>query len=127
LSRREFSRYAAAAAALAALGPKLAAAEDGTPTSESTPLVELGPRGGTLTVARAYDADTLDPQHTIFGGSLEVLYRVYDSLTAVNVNQEVEGLSAESWDISDDQLEYTFHLRPDITFHDGTPFNADAV
>ena len=31
------------------------------------------------------------------------------------------------WEISDDGLEYTFHLRDGVTFHDGTPWNADAV
>jgi peptide/nickel transport system substrate-binding protein len=34
---------------------------------------------------------------------------------------------ATSWDVSDDGLEWTFHLREGVTFHDGTPFNADAV
>jgi ABC-type transport system substrate-binding protein len=34
---------------------------------------------------------------------------------------------AESWEHSDDLLEWTFHLRQGVTFHDGTPFNADAV
>ena len=34
---------------------------------------------------------------------------------------------AESWDVSDDGKEYTFHLKQGVTFHDGTPFNADAV
>ncbi len=38
----------------------------------------------------------------------------------------VPGL-AQSWDISDDDLSYTFHLRQDVHFHDGTPFNAEAV
>ncbi|WP_086055553.1 ABC transporter substrate-binding protein [Protofrankia coriariae] len=34
---------------------------------------------------------------------------------------------AKSWEISDDGLRYTFQLRDDVTFHDGTPFNAEAV
>src|SRR5699024_10091438 len=38
----------------------------------------------------------------------------------------VEGL-AHDWDVSDDGLEYTFELEEDVTFHDGTDFNADAV
>jgi peptide/nickel transport system substrate-binding protein len=38
----------------------------------------------------------------------------------------VPGL-AESWEVSDDGLSYTFHLRQDVIFHDGTPFNAEAV
>jgi peptide/nickel transport system substrate-binding protein len=34
---------------------------------------------------------------------------------------------AESWEVSDDGTSITFHLRDDVTFHDGTPFNAQAV
>src|SRR5690625_4295810 len=40
---------------------------------------------------------------------------------------ELEPDLAEKWDISEDGLEYTFYLRDDVEFHDGTPFNADAV
>jgi len=40
---------------------------------------------------------------------------------------EVEPALAESYDVSDDGLEYTFHLREGVVFPDGTPFNADAV
>ena len=36
-------------------------------------------------------------------------------------------LLAESWEQSEDGLEYTFQLKEGVTFHDGTEFNADAV
>jgi peptide/nickel transport system substrate-binding protein len=62
-----------------------------------------------------------------------VLTSVYDTLVyraptsgTVTDNQFVPGL-AESWEVSDDGLTYTFHLRHDVTFQDGTPFNADSV
>jgi peptide/nickel transport system substrate-binding protein len=54
-----------------------------------------------------------------------LVYRSLDAQTSLD-NQFVPGL-AESWEISSDGLTYTFHLRHDVTFHDGTPFNADAV
>lgn len=54
-----------------------------------------------------------------------LVYRVPDS-TASAGKQFVPGL-AESWEVSDDGLTYTFYLRHDVTFHDGTPFNAEAV
>ncbi len=40
---------------------------------------------------------------------------------------EVEPALAESWDVSSDGLTYTFHIRPNVKFHDGTPVNAEAV
>lgn len=56
------------------------------------------------------------------------LRSVYDTL----VYREPQRLTfvpglAESWQVSDDGLVYTFKLRQDVTFHDGTPFNAEAV
>jgi peptide/nickel transport system substrate-binding protein len=42
-------------------------------------------------------------------------------------NVEIEPALAEKWNISSDNLVYTFNLRSGVKFHDGTPFNADAV
>lgn len=56
-----------------------------------------------------------------------VLRSVYDTLVYEDdKGQFVPGL-ATKWEISPDGLTYTFLLRQDVTFHDGTPFNADAV
>ena len=56
------------------------------------------------------------------------LTSVYDTLIYLDpeTGDFVPGL-AERWDVSDDGLVYTFHLRNDVTFHDDTPFNAEAV
>jgi peptide/nickel transport system substrate-binding protein len=56
------------------------------------------------------------------------LSSVYDTLVFQDpeTGEFVPGL-AESWDISEDGRTYTFHLRDDVRFHDGAPFNADAV
>jgi peptide/nickel transport system substrate-binding protein len=47
----------------------------------------------------------------------------YDSPDTKVINARL----AERWDISDDGMEYTFYLREDATFHDGSPVTADAV
>jgi peptide/nickel transport system substrate-binding protein len=56
------------------------------------------------------------------------LTSVYDTLVCYDPDTEefVPGL-AERWDVSEDGLVYTFYLRQDVTFHDDTPFNAEAV
>jgi peptide/nickel transport system substrate-binding protein len=56
------------------------------------------------------------------------LTSVYDTLVYQDpeTGEFVPGL-AERWEVSGDGLTYTFYLRQDVTFHDGTPFNADAV
>jgi peptide/nickel transport system substrate-binding protein len=57
-----------------------------------------------------------------------VLRQVYDTLTyrSPGDNAIVPGL-ASSWEINEDGTQYTFRLRDDVVFHDGTPFNAQAV
>lgn len=56
------------------------------------------------------------------------LRQVYDTLVYRDpATREFTAGLASSWSISDDQLTYTFTLRNDVTFHDGTPFNAQAV
>jgi peptide/nickel transport system substrate-binding protein len=67
-----------------------------------------------------------------FEGRRFVGYQIYDALTLFNVDQgdtvPVPGPGlAESWDLADDKLTWTFHLRPGVKFHDGTGFDADAV
>ncbi len=57
-----------------------------------------------------------------------VLMNVYDQLIRVAPNGvELEPGLAERWEISDDGLTYTFHLRPGIMFSDGTPMKASDV
>lgn len=55
------------------------------------------------------------------------LTSVYDPLVWLTPEGEFVAGLAEQWETSADGLTYTFHLRDDVTFHDGTPFNAHAV
>ncbi len=52
---------------------------------------------------------------------------LYDSLIWINEDLELEPALAERWEISDDGTEYVFHLRRDVTFHNGEPFDAASV
>ncbi|MGO3885900.1 MAG: ABC transporter substrate-binding protein, partial [Mycetocola sp.] len=61
-------------------------------------------------------------------GSLSVIRNVYEGLVAQTPGTfDVEPALASEWTLSDDGLEYTFTLRDDVVFSDGTAFNADAV
>ena len=56
-----------------------------------------------------------------------VLRNAFDSLVAQDASGAFVPWLASSWTISEDELEYVFQLREDVTFHDGEPFNAEAV
>src|SRR5690606_30107459 len=81
--------------------------------------------GGTLIAAIAGEPDQLDPHVTTAYFSFQVLENVYDTLIEPDVNLEMQPALAESWETSDDQLTWTFHLRDDVTWHDGSDFTAD--
>ena len=55
------------------------------------------------------------------------LANLYDTLVFPNAEGGVDPWVAESWETSDDGLTWTFHLRDDVTFHDGTPLEASDV
>ena len=71
---------------------------------------------------------TMDPPQITDLNSARVTKRIFEGLVGQELGSYklVPGL-AQSWDISRDGLTYTFRLRPNVTFHDGTPFNAEAV
>ena len=71
---------------------------------------------------------TMDPPQISDLNSTRVIKRMFEGLTAQELGtyKIVPGL-AEKWDISKDGLTYTFYLRPNVKFHDGTPLTAEAV
>jgi peptide/nickel transport system substrate-binding protein len=56
-----------------------------------------------------------------------LLYNVYETLLKLEADGSISGLLAESWEVSDDGLTYTFSLRDGVTFHNGDAFDADDV
>ncbi len=98
-------------------------------TTGSTGGSADGPQsGGVLVFARSGDSVGLDPARETDGESFYGSTQIFDNLVEfVPGTTEVRPALAESWDVADDGLTFTFHLREGVTFHDGTPFNADAV
>lgn len=69
----------------------------------------------------------LDPQQETAASGKMVMSSVFDRLVSLDTSMELVPQLAKDWDISDDGLTYTFNLEEGVTFHDGTPFNAEAV
>ncbi len=84
--------------------------------------------GGVIVFARSGDSVGLDPARETDGESFYATAQIYDTLVEfVPGTTEIRPALAESWDVSDDGLTYTFNLREGVSFHDGTPFNAEAA
>ncbi len=81
-----------------------------------------------MVFAQSVDATSLDPHDFTDLQSANNTENVFDTLVRVKAEStQVEPSLAESWTGSPDGLVWTFRLRKGIKFHDGTPFNADAV
>jgi oligopeptide transport system substrate-binding protein len=85
-------------------------------------LADAAPAAKEIVWARGYDASSLDPAEASDDASISIVSYIGEGLTRL-VNGEVVPGVAESWDVSDDGLTYTFHLRTS-TWSDGTPLTA---
>jgi peptide/nickel transport system substrate-binding protein len=109
----------------------LAATACGGGTSGNSPQPVGTPKaGGTLTFGLRADisASSLDPIKIFSDSDYSVATAIYDRLIdRVGEKGDLGPMLADSWQMSDDLKSCTLKLHPGITFHDGTPFNGDAV
>ncbi|HET9660775.1 MAG TPA: ABC transporter substrate-binding protein, partial [Thermomicrobiales bacterium] len=128
LNRRDLLKGAGAlgaAAGVAAISPSSLSA---APGSSRIALRRNQDGGSEIKIARGQVSDSLDPQKT--SGLLvahEIMWQIYDSLIYLHEDGTVYPGLATEWEIAEDGLTVTYKLRPDVNFHDGTPFNAQAV
>ncbi|MBI5839669.1 MAG: ABC transporter substrate-binding protein [Chloroflexi bacterium] len=119
-----------AAMLLTACGPAATEPPAGTvaPATDA-PATEAPAMPVVLKIASSANITTWDPVAS-FSTEAAYLANVYEQLLRINPPGSAEQyipLLAESWDVSDDGLSYTFHLRSGVKFHDGEPMNAEAV
>ena len=125
LDRRRLLRQSSALAGgvagaglLNARGQRIAASS--SQRLQSTPT-------GELNFAKPGKVRTRDPQK-FYGLNEFVLHRnIFEPLVDLDQQGQIYGVLAESWEPSADGLVWTFKLRQGVTFHDGTPFDAESV
>lgn len=83
--------------------------------------------GGVLRAGMQTDPVGLDPHTTSATSSRNMLENVYDTLVMFDSEGRVVPGLAESWETSEDDLTWTFILRPDVVFHNGDPLTASDV
>ncbi len=92
------------------------------------PTEEPIPEGGFIIESSFADASQLNPILSADSASSDVNTKLYLALVRLHEETgEIIGEIAESWDVSDDGLTYTFHLRDDIFWSDGEPLTAEDV
>jgi peptide/nickel transport system substrate-binding protein len=124
MTRTRYLRLAAAAAGALLLSSLLAAcaASGGSTVAAAADGTQI--QGGTIVYGHEQEPPCL------YGGWLQEAYidrNILDSLVTEADNGSIEPWLATSWTISGNGLIYTFHLKPGVTFTDGTPLNAQAV
>ncbi|CAN5473588.1 ABC transporter substrate-binding protein [soil metagenome] len=131
-SRRGFMKTAAALGLAAPLGSLLWQGAQAGPAATGRSFQFSAQDGGkTLVVSIPQQTVQLDPGlagGNGYGDIIPITDNITEGLTRFKLGSgEIEPGLAESWTPSEDGLTFTFTLRQGVTFHDGTPFNADAV
>jgi len=98
--------------------------EAGVPLAEQTGKPAYG---DTIIEASIGEPSTLLPVLASDSASSDINGLVYDGLLRYDKNLRLEGVMAESWEISPDNLTITFHLRRGVKWHDGAPLTSADV
>lgn len=136
-------RWGTVAAASLALGLLLASCSSGKKSAETTsaaPPASAGasggastapakPAGGTLTVDSSFDVQGLDPARSVTPTMTVATRGMYDTLLRTKGGSDTTPVPsvAKSFDASADAKTYTFHLRDDVTFADGSKLTSADV
>jgi peptide/nickel transport system substrate-binding protein len=109
----------------APVAPPTSAAPAAAPAAAAPPAVTT--QGGTVTIGLDQEPPTMDPEASPSAVTFTITSSAGEQLLYVDENRAIKPWLAQSWDVSDGGKTFTFKLRNDVTFQDGTPFNAAAV
>ncbi|XCP86139.1 ABC transporter substrate-binding protein [Roseburia hominis] len=114
------------------LGLAACGSKSETPSSDDQTKTEKKESTGdkdTLVFISHMTSETLDPLTTASATGVDknVMHQIFNCLLQFDDEGKPIPCLAESWEDTDDGHAVLFHLRDDVKFHDGTPFNADAV
>lgn len=144
LTRRDFLRVSAVTGAglavtlIAACAPQAPAgapakdqssqpaAKDAGAPAQKAASAPAPKSGGDLVVGFWSEPRSLDPMNAN-APAVRHIMAMYDTLIVQSNDFKYHPALAESWEVSPDGLAYTFKLKKNVKFHDGTPFNAQAV
>ena len=123
LTRRTMLKGAAAAGLVAPLSGLV------EPSRVRAAVARQEGNGTTLIVGLDGSPSDLDPHSQYDYRSTMVVRAIYEGLVGLkgSATDEFEGLVAESWEANDDQSVWTFKIRPELTFQDGSPCDSAAV
>jgi len=102
--------------------------QERAPASQETSSGDNAPAYGDIMVEGSIgDASNLIPILSSDNSSHSISAMIFNGLVKYDKDMNITGDLARSWEISEDGLVITFHLREGVTWHDGTPFTADDV
>ncbi|MFC3644571.1 ABC transporter substrate-binding protein [Aquibium oceanicum] len=94
----------------------------GVLAQESKPV-----EGGTLNIGFISDVRTLDPIQSTQWTERQILFLIFDTLVEIEPDFSLKPRLAKSWEFSDGGKKLVLKLQEGVKFHDGSPFNAEAV
>jgi peptide/nickel transport system substrate-binding protein len=125
-SRRRFivSCLAAGGAGAGLWAPGRAGADAQSAAATGTPHPA---RGGTAIIGIIQEPTQLASALTSAGPTQQVSGKIFDGLLAYGIDSRPQPQLATAWSVSGDGLRITFHLRPNVRWHDGQPFTSEDV
>ena len=99
-----------------------------TPAEKEPSTPDAAPVANEITVGIAQDLDdSLDPHKTVKAGTREVMFNVFEGLMKPTPDGDLTPAIAERYEVSEDRMTYTFHLREGVQFHNGETVTAEDV